>query len=1778
MYIRNKICSFCIADQIANVVESYKRKDHLFVETHAFREVEDIINDGHWALLTGKPGDGKSYMAAHLLLKYHKKGFEPIIVTSAQDWKTMVKGKGDESNPDKNKLEKQFVIIDDIFGSMCVDERKVNEWVSILEIMQSVVRERKGNLVVICTSRAHVFNDVKSKLKKFSCFQSKSSVNLTVKRYHLSTEEKEEIWTKYANEYNVTSEPPLCVYDDVISPHGFPHCVELFCSNHFLREQGVDFFENPMEYVCREILNFKENDKIKYCLLLLVLFNSKLTESQLQQICMSDPSKEVSMIFKAAGLSSDYAQSELKKALNSLKNTYISEDLDDTYHFSHESIRENVALIFIKDNPLHAIEEIELKFLVEHTRFHGYTLDGSFIESSLFVLPNFCSSALVERITREILNGNTWLACQHQAWDDDIFLNKWFLYILGLPDHMTRDFFTARNVSYTMGDNLLFEEKEFGLNFLETLMLLQKENTLLKILSHPDISGQLNDNMLKEILSQALICACFFLPSETWILRLIETGADVNFVIPCGQAMHYADCILDYVTREGIQDHFDAYSPLLCAVETRDVLISKLLLRNGANIFVNDIPAVLIAAVELNFSEILPELLQANAEPISDGNDKTRQAHLTPCCYEKYRDSISLANYNFTQFVPLLGDHCRLSLIHIASGVECLKVLLENGAEINKSVWINGKRMPHIVFRMLSTQQFAYKVLQFLLEAGLDLRGIWNGKTCIDTFLYTIYNTERNAGLEFSIESIWFPYLLLDGTEMQEYCSLCNVFLTKVSEIQSLNALDENGQTFLYRVMKIQFNRHIDILLIQRQLIVLETTISLGGDINVQDNEGISPAMLALCSMTILSLRTGLFQQFVEFCIKNRKPRLVDNTGRGYFHYLAHSGTKSESVLRFIQILKESGEDINIADHSGNVPLSECRSDFTFKCFIDAGANPDRKNDIGQNVLFRLLMADSLTTTLYVIQAVRAQTECSGVLKDTIDLNAKDNSGWTLMHCLMMCQATNLDVFKDVLDALLCAGCSLVYPDNNGVTPLMIAAANESIVADIFEYCLKQESDIFNTDVQNMSVLHHCVGSQRKTQTKLIIVQMLWSRSKDLFLKGSDIISYAVNETNSDNVIIVELVKYRNELQSVKQELVTELIRSGRPPCEIAKSVMSLEQEGLVKVNCKDVLFNSKISTQIKMEIASRLLENDMRKAHEIVLRKSDILQVLNWLNDDILIVLLQQISRQPFFKTLISDMQIFKLLCKQSKIKSIDYLIQHGILIGHQDGEGNTLLHLAADYISNDTDLLEIITSLLAKNTDVLQLNRHGKTALHVACRQRRLKPQSVYLLADNMSSVDQLDNTGMTALHYLCSGKQNLDQTNGFHVCLYLSFCLLSKDAGVDHVNLNGETVVMTAIRNRAWDDALIELLIQSSKSVNTQDANGNTALHKLARATMSDERKAYLFKLILQRGGNVNIKNKDNRTSINVIESQIRHKQVGFHLLGEIVLLGDIGSDTDAAHILFTHIATVDDETQNAISKIKDIIMKKSMDVNMLYKGCTGTLLEVACTSLMPNTAQVLLSFTADANVRNMVGCTCLTWILSSDKLHRLSLVYVIYTGNDVSKVITLQRHGYFWNNRLTATYRGFVDEMERTIGVGSRECFLTIEQLNSRAQHVLYTLLSNGADPNTPDIAGKSPLHHYVQSPLADIFICPAIKMLIDFGANVNSKDKEGMTPLMACLLFTGRKSRRLNILIAAGANIREVDNFGCDVVEYGKMAFGNMRKIHALRHIAKRKGLLSDVWQ
>ena len=225
---------------------------------------------------------------------------------------------------------------------------------------------------------------------------------------------------------------------------------------------------------------------------------------------------------------------------------------------------------------------------------------------------------------------------------------------------------------------------------------------------------------------------------------------------------------------------------------------------------------------------------------------------------------------------------------------------------------------------------------------------------------------------------------------------------------------------------------------------------------------------------------------------------------------------------------------------------------------------------------------------------------------------------------------------------------------------------------------------------------------------------------------------------------------------------------------------------------------------------------------------------------------------------------------------------------------------------------------------------------------------------------------------------------------------------------------------------------------------------------------------------------------------------------------------------------------DDSHESLKAVKDIILRRGVDVSIVHDYHCCTMMMVASQTLRPGMIKCLLKLQADPNISDMIGYSCLSWLLYSRELKYMSVNYWIYIGADALGII-LNKYSLFWNEEDIILHNA-----TQTRGsVGHSACFRKVEKSNKNALELMHALLSGGADPNLPDITGKTSLHHFVESPLADVFICPAISILIEYGADVNYKDCEGMTPLMTCAQFPGRKSRRLIILIAAGANIKEV---------------------------------------
>ena len=593
------------------------------------------------------------------------------------------------------------------------------------------------------------------------------------------------------------------------------------------------------------------------------------------------------------------------------------------------------------------------------------------------------------------------------------------------------------------------------------------------------------------------------------------------------------------------------------------------------------------------------------------------------------------------------------------------------------------------------------------------------------------------------------------------------------------------------------------------------------------------------------------------------------------------------------------------------------------------------------------------------------------------------------------------------------------------------------------------------------------------------------------------------------------------------------------------------------KLSAEEVLTHKDVTRPIAIKVATLLQQEGMLEIHQLCLLKEDVSIVIGDLDDDTALALLHQIQQYEPLKMTLRDFSLHWKLCENGLIKAFSFIISLGIDINGEDLEGNTLLHKVVKHVEDD-NLSKALVELLIPKLDVEKRNKKIKTSLHVACAQPCLKPQTVYSIMAELKDVNQVDSDGMTALHYLCSNESAAYSTNQFDNVVYLAFCLVQKGALIALQNANGETCIMTAIHRQEINVDLLLYLIHNSQNRNIQDTDGNTVLHHILTASIPDRLKASIVECLLDNGGDINVLNNNDCSCLLLMQDAIVQGIVGLHFLNVCKKHGVFGNANDVLDIFFKHIHGMKGESPSNLAVMKDVVFQRIIDINARDKTNADTLLMVACDCMLPSTIQTLLSLGANVNILDMVGYSCFIRMLYSIKLARLSVLYACLSDGNVYGEALLQVSNNCWSVQDKAIFlQDHTHDTGYYLSIPKKDCFREIRYLKNTGLKVLESLLCSNADLNKKDITGKSVLHHFVQSPVHDIFICPALQLLLQHGADVNARDYEGMTPLMACSQYSGPKFKRMAILLDAGAHVCDKDNFGCDAIDYGKMAYARM---------------------
>jgi ankyrin repeat protein len=259
--------------------------------------------------------------------------------------------------------------------------------------------------------------------------------------------------------------------------------------------------------------------------------------------------------------------------------------------------------------------------------------------------------------------------------------------------------------------------------------------------------------------------------------------------------------------------------------------------------------------------------------------------------------------------------------------------------------------------------------------------------------------------------------------------------------------------------------------------------------------------------------------------------------------------------------------------------------------------------------------------------------------------------------------------------------------------------------------------------------------------------------------------------------------------------------------------------------------------------------------------------------------------------------------------VKMVKLLIEHGADIDAKDGQGNTPLDVAINYMHNkeiidlliakgahktegrepkkipaisQDEFLQNLKKTVAEGQDINQADAGGRTPLHEASMLGY--EDSVRFLLDKGANPCAADTSGFTALHFAVmhshlevaevliehganvNAKDNKNNFTPLHFAvmahsrnLELAELLIRNGADINAVGpLGGQTPLHMAVA--AGNISLTTLFIAKGADVNIRNENGTTPLHEAARRGYKE-----IVEFLIEKGAQINSKDNDGMTPL-------------------------------------------------------------------------------------------------------------------------------------------------------------------------------------------------------------------------------------------------------------------------------------------------------------------------
>ena len=428
------------------------------------------------------------------------------------------------------------------------------------------------------------------------------------------------------------------------------------------------------------------------------------------------------------------------------------------------------------------------------------------------------------------------------------------------------------------------------------------------------------------------------------------------------------------------------------------------------------------------------------------------------------------------------------------------------------------------------------------------------------------------------------------------------------------------------------------------------------------------------------------------------------------------------------------------------------------------------------------------------------------------------------------------------------------------------------------------------------------------------------------------------------------------------------------------------------------------------------------------------------------------------------------------------------------------------------------LVRELIQKHADLNAPQPDGSTALHWAVYRDNLAITDLLIRAG--ANVNAANDDGATPLHLACTNRSGAMVER-----------LLAAHADANAKLANGETVLMTC--SRAGDATTVKALIGRDANVNAKEpAHEQTALMWAAA-----ERHPDVVRLLLEAHADFRARSVSYPQTVVGEQTQ----RAGREKLNYSVTRGSMtallfaarSGDVESARLLLEAGADANDTLPDGMSAlvlaahsgqgpVGELLLDKGANPNAAEIGYTA--LHAAVLRSDVGLVKALLAHGADPNLRMtkgtpvrrdttdynllapLVGST--PYLLAAKFLEPEIMQALVAGGADAKLTMP---------NGATA--------LMLAVGMGSRTFenrrgvavidFGDVEP-ESRVLEAVKSAISLGADPNAGNQAGDTALHTAATEGFDTV-----VQYLADHGANVNAKNKRGLTPLAAVTAVRNR---------------------------------------------------------